>query len=80
LKKHLQQTNSILYLWKATKDLENLYFVFNQPASRPLVWLDALDIEYLVDRDMLCIFKPEIQGKAIHTEIPSKWELESTFV
>ncbi|KAG4096144.1 hypothetical protein H8356DRAFT_1426531 [Neocallimastix lanati (nom. inval.)] len=64
LKEYLQQTNSILHLWKATIDFENLYFEFTQS-------FDAHDIEYSVDRDMLCIFKPEIQGQAIHTEIPS---------
>jgi len=71
LKEYLEQTNSILHLWKATVDLENLYFEFAQPASKTLDWLDAHDIEYVVDNDMLCIYKPEIQSQAIQTEIPS---------
>lgn len=71
LTEYLHQINGILHLWKASMDLENLFFEFTHPASKTLDWLNAHDIEYLVDRDMLCIFKPEIQGQAIHTEIPS---------
>jgi len=51
LKEYLEQTNSILHLWKATVDLENLYIEFAQPASKKLDWLDAHDIEYIVEDD-----------------------------
>jgi len=59
IKSYLKKTNNILNHWDASINLPNLYIEFSQPSSKLLDWLDDHQVEYLVDADMLCIFKPQ---------------------
>ena len=57
IKKYLKESNSILEKWDSSLDLDNLYIEFKNPASKTLDWLDSNGIEYIVDEDILCVYK-----------------------
>ncbi|ORX78477.1 beta and beta-prime subunits of DNA dependent RNA-polymerase [Anaeromyces robustus] len=57
IKKYLKETNNNMATWDSTINLDLLYIEFIQPASKFLNWLDSKGIEYLVDSDILCIYK-----------------------
>jgi len=60
IKNYLKKTNNILSIWESSFNLANLYIEFSQPSSKLLDWLDEHQVEYLVDADMLCVFKPKL--------------------
>jgi len=60
IKNYLKKTNNILNYWDASINLPNLYIEFSQPSTKLLDWLDEHQVEYLVDADMLCVFKPKL--------------------
>lgn len=60
VKKYLNNTKNILGTWEASINFSDLYIQFSQPSSKLLDWLDDNQIEYLVDVDMLCVFKQKI--------------------
>jgi len=60
LKDYLKDTNDVLNTWDSTINLEKLYIEFSQPASKFLDWLDHHNVEYIVDADMLCVFKTNL--------------------
>ena len=45
-----------------------MYIEFSQPSSKLLDWLDEHQVEYLVDADMLCVFKPKSNNENIYLE------------
>jgi len=57
IKKYLKESNSILEKWDSSVDLDHLYIEFKNPASKTLDWLDSNGIEYIVDEDILCVYK-----------------------
>jgi len=59
IKDYLKKTNHLLDTWDSSVNLSGLYIEFVQPASKILDWLDENHIEYLVDADMLCVYKPK---------------------
>jgi len=59
IKEYLKKTNHLLDTWDSSVNLSDLYIEFAQPASKVLDWLDENNIDYLVDADMLCVYKSE---------------------
>jgi len=68
IKNYLKKTNNILDHWDASINLPNLYIEFSQPSSKLLEWLDEHQVEYLVDADMLCAFKPKLNKSFTYIE------------
>jgi len=62
LKEYLEDTNDVLKTWDFSINLEKLYFEFTQPASKILDWLDDHNVEYIVDSDVICVFKSNLDS------------------
>ncbi|KAG4081637.1 beta and beta-prime subunits of DNA dependent RNA-polymerase [Neocallimastix lanati (nom. inval.)] len=57
IKQYLKVSKNILGKWDSSFNLENLYIEFKSPASKILDWLDSNGIEYVVEEDILCVYK-----------------------
>ena len=57
IKQYLKDSNNTLGKWDSSFNLENLYIEFKNPASKILDWLDSNGIEYVVEKDILYVYK-----------------------
>ncbi|ORX42871.1 beta and beta-prime subunits of DNA dependent RNA-polymerase [Piromyces finnis] len=68
IKEYLEKTGNSISKWDSIVNLTELYIEFSQPASKLLDWLDENQVEYIVDMEILCIFKPNINKNKIKVD------------